>query len=106
MCRECHRQSPDTRDFICFATWVKSRKKLWPKEIEIAIQSVGYIAEENDYILLSSNEFKNYLKNNSVIVGGRLAMSSLFAALFEFKNGIYNVEREYIINSVGKYRQL
>jgi hypothetical protein len=55
------------------------------KEIEIAVEELGFDIQESDYKILNSSAFSDFFKNNSVIVGGKIAKSTLLASLIEYK---------------------
>ncbi|SOD88366.1 HNH endonuclease [Spirosoma fluviale] len=85
LCRRCHQSSPDTRDPIHFVNWVKNKKKVFSQEIKDVMSLLNYLPEENDSKLLLMKEFKEYYRENSVIVGGSRPLSSFIACLLEFK---------------------
>lgn len=88
LCRQCHRESPDTRDPNLFITWIRNRKNFLKRnDIEIgqAMEDLGYKECDGDFELLMSQEFKNYCYENTLLVGGRLSAASLLASFIEFK---------------------
>lgn len=49
---------------------------------------LAYTPEEEDGLILISKEFKDYCRNNSVMVGGLTSISTFIACLIEFKNHV------------------
>lgn len=94
LCHRCHKDSPDTRDPIHFINWVRNKKKIYFQEIKDVMTLLEYTAEENDWKLMASKEFKEYYSNNSVIVGGLTPLSTFIACFLEFK-------RKMLINSAN-----
>lgn len=85
LCYNCHKASPDTRDPVHFLNWVKNKKKVVFEEIAQAMRLLEYKAEENDWKLLISKEFKKYYRENTVLVGGIVPISSFIACFIEYK---------------------
>lgn len=85
LCHRCHKESPDTRNPTHFINWVKNKKKIFYQEIQNVMKSLEFNAEEDDWKLLISEGFKEYYRENSVLVGGRTPLSSLIACFMEFK---------------------
>lgn len=88
MCRECHKESPDTKSSESFLKWIRNRKS-WiyyrtQKFIE-AIENIGSSIEEGDEKIIRSESFKAYFIQNAVPVGGRYSSSTVLACLDEFK---------------------
>ena len=88
MCRDCHKESPDTNSSESFLKWVRNRKS-WiyyrtQKLIE-AIESMRYIVDKGDEEVILSEAFRTYFLKNAIPVGGRYASSTILACLDEFK---------------------
>lgn len=90
LCHRCHKASPDSRNPIHFINWVKNKKKIFHQEIKDAMTLLEYSPEENDWKLLISDEFKDYYRDNSVLVGGLTPISTYIACFIEFKTRIKN----------------
>lgn len=88
MCRECHKESPDTKSPKSFLTWIKNRKS-WiyyrTQKLTEAISNMEYEIEDRDEQIIVSESFKAYFIQNAIPVGGKYASSTILACLDEFK---------------------
>jgi len=88
LCKNCHKDSPDTNNEKSFFTWVRKRKSFLHYEkvkMEEALDNFGYSIEDDDVKIFKSEEFLNFYKENIVIVGGKVSWSTRIASLIEFK---------------------
>lgn len=88
LCRDCHKESPDTKDLKLFQRWVRNRENVFAllqKKYTQAAKELDYEIEEGDDAIISSETFKEFLSENIVFVGGKVAPSSYIACLIEFK---------------------
>lgn len=88
LCKQCHKSNPDTKNSELFARWVRTRKSFlnyFYDEVNEAITSLNYVIEEEDRDIIGSVKFQNFMQLNTISVGGKLAVSTFFACLIEFK---------------------
>ena len=95
LCRECHDLAPDTTSKEQFMNWVK--KQSWIERIAYSIKNEmkNFNLDEKDYEdinkIVNSEEFKEWLKENvslhfnQHLYGPKLKISTIFAAVIEFK---------------------
>ena len=88
LCKECHKQNPDTKSVDLFLKWVK-RRKHWSHrkyaETVRAYEELDYEPEADDWILTLSEPYKKYLLKNAVVVGGKISLATSTACFLEFK---------------------
>lgn len=85
LCHRCHKASPDSRKPIHFINWVRNKKFIVQSEIHNLMTQLKYKPEEDDIILIHSEEFRGYYNKNSIVVGGSVALSTYLACFLEFK---------------------
>lgn len=98
MCRECHDKAPNTTSKELFLTWVKSQNWAKRRESEIKEDLKAFDITESEvedfFNVLRSSEFKKWSKNKMGIhmsqsgYGPKLTVSTLIAAVVEYKNKI------------------
>lgn len=105
LCKACHKASPDTLNAILFQTWVKNRASwftLSAQQLQQVIEELSYEPDERDHIILLSKGFRQYVLKSAIPVGGRLALSTMFACLIEFKAMVSEGELKRIYDEFGK----
>lgn len=101
MCRECHDRAPNTISRETFIRWAKAQNWAKRRAIEIKEELKAFdINEENEVEdftdILRSPEFKKWSKNKMGIhmsqagYGPKLTISTLIAAVIEYKNNSNN----------------
>ena len=91
LCKNCHKESPDTKNKLLFQKWIKNRKSWFQRriiEIEKAFEELNYSLEGDDDKLVRSKGFKKYLKGNAILVGGKIADSTFVACFIEYKKSL------------------
>jgi hypothetical protein len=88
LCKECHRESPDTANLELFAKWMANRQSWIHRDIakmNVAAKELDYQHDVKDYQLFVSDEYIDYLQTNGVEVSGNFSWSTKYACLIQFK---------------------
>lgn len=94
MCKKCHDRAPATTSRELFLRWVSSQcevneiAEMW-YQFKKTLQDFGVDSDEELLELngiFASHEFKVWVHDNTGIHGGTTKMSTLVAALLEFRN--------------------
>lgn len=112
LCKECHRENPDTNNVELFLRWMQNRRSYGNsryEQLKIVFKEFGLCLNNLNFFLFTSEYFLNYFRNNSIHVGGRYTDASRVACLIDFKSQystsqliefIPDYAKEFVVNEI------
>lgn len=88
LCRECHKDNPDTDNVEMFKKWIQNRKTYSERRLKAYFEVFEIYELEitplNFYLIHESEEFKDYLKNKAISVGNKFTSSTIVSTYKEW----------------------
>ena len=99
LCKECHKDNPDTDNVEMFKKWIQNRKSFSLRRFESYLEVFKIFNLEinciNIYLLHESIEFQAFFKSKSVSVGKKYSPATIVSV---FKEWIDKFSKEELIN--------
>ncbi|MFT5893101.1 MAG: hypothetical protein ACI9Y7_003220, partial [Dokdonia sp.] len=96
LCKECHRDNPDTDNVEMFRKWIQNRKNYSERRYEAYLETFKVFGLEmnflNIYLLHESKEFQVFFQSKSISVGKKYTAASIVSTFKEWRNNFSNEE--------------
>lgn len=103
LCKECHKDNPDTLNVELFLEWMQNRKQYPERRYETYKNAFFEFNIElnslNIYLIHESQEFLNYFKSRSISVGKKYSAASI---LSNYKEWISDFSKKQLTDKVPK----
>jgi len=112
LCKDCHKDNPDTANVELFLTWMKNRNSFGLKRAKQIMIAFDEFNLEHSFLnastLILNDKFKKFVASKSVKVRSKYTDSTLVSCLVEYKKKYTDTEiiDQFSDNDLKKYLKI